>query len=278
MKKVFHFLIYGNWLIALVASVLTLGYSHFCEIENGFFNSFLIGFGTLFMYNFQRILSPFPPLKPYPTERFEWSITHKEMLKISAFVGLIAAGILSFLGYLYVYGILTLIVAVSLGILYAKALPFCNKPLREIPYLKIHIIALVWILSCFIFPQLNQEHIQVFEWKAPLISYFYFLGVTIPFDMRDVENDFPSQKTIPQLIGLNGSKILSQILLLLFLGLQLYFTPMLRHNYVLVLSIFFQLFIIQLLDPKKASDFHYSVWIDGGVLFLGLSYFLNNYV
>jgi hypothetical protein len=278
MKKVFHFLIYGNWLIALVATILTFGFSHMFSMENSLFNSLLIGFGTLFMYNFQRILSPFPPLKPFPNERFEWSITHKEMLKISALVGLITAAILSFLGLLYVQGILVLVLAVFLGIAYATPIPLIRKPLREIPYLKIHLIAIVWILSCFIFPQLNQEKILNFEWKIPFISYFYFLGSTIPFDMRDVENDYPSQKTIPQIIGLNGSKILSQFLLILFLGLQLYFVPMMRHNFVLVLAIFYQLFIIQLLKPHKSNDFYYSVWIDGGVLLLGLSYFFNNYI
>lgn len=272
LTKFLHTFIYGNWLVAISAGVLTSCYSIYIDSSNELENGLLVGFGTLFMYNFQRLISPFPPLKPHPTLRFEWIVLNKKILLISGLFGLLLAALLTFIGVLNVYSVFVLFCAVLLGFAYATPLFGIKKPLRELPHLKIHLIALVWILSCFVFPQLNRNEVYTFDFSWPLLSYFYFVGITIPFDMRDVLNDYSSQKTIPQVLGVQLARNFALVLLLIFLSLTMLLKPEMRSNVLFVLAVFYQMLAIQLTKPGVSSDFHYSGFIDGGIILLGIAF------
>lgn len=269
--KFLNSFLYGNWLISIAAGILTGGVSSYFHAETSFFNSVLIGTGTLFMYNFQRTLSP-PPLKLHPTERSEWSIIHQPLFKILSFFTLVLLAVTSFFWIHTIQAYLVLILAVILGLIYAAKNPFTNKPLREIPYVKIHIIVLVWLLCCFAFPL---ENAQIDIEKAYLfigLNYLYFLGITIPFDIRDILNDYSTQKTIPQLLGVSTAKKLATGLHLGFFMGILYWFPEFKSNYWFFAAVSYQL-ICLFFVKTEAKDYLFSGFIDGGIIILGLAYF-----
>lgn len=269
-----HPFIYGNWLISISAGILTAGVSRFYHSEHSLINALLIGFGTLFMYNFQRIVSP-APIKPHPTERYEWSVIHKPTIIVTAFVSLVTVAILSFLGILTQMSLITLMFAVILGYFYAAKVPGIEKPLREIPYLKIHLVVFVWLLCCFFFPILNKGHESSTLLPFIGLNYLYLLAVTIPFDIRDTQNDFETQKTIPQVIGAKNAKNLSIALILLFFIGSVFLHPELKSNVWFYVAVTYQIVFISRIQ-KSSPDYLFSGFIDGGILLLGIAYFVQH--
>jgi hypothetical protein len=76
-----------------------------------------------------------------------------------------------------------------------------GKNLRDIPGIKIYIIALVWVLITVIVPYLIDTNLN---FQKTLILFgaevLFMISITIPFDIRDINLDEKSKKTIPQLI------------------------------------------------------------------------------
>lgn len=103
--------------------------------------------------------------------------------------------------------------------------------------------------------------------------YCYVLGITIPFDVRDLKYDLPSQKTIPQIIGVNASRMLSLFLILVFSLMMLYIDQRLWSNGLFYLSVLTQFALIIFMNEKR-SDVYYAGLIDGAIALLGFSYFL----
>lgn len=266
-------LLYGNWLIAFAAGILTGGVSVFFSAETALFNSLLIGTGTLFMYNFQRTLSP-PPIKPHPTERSEWSILHQPLFKILSIFTLLILAVASFFWIHTLAAYLVLISAVFLGLIYAAKNPFTGKPLREIPYVKIHVIVVVWLLCCFVFPLKNSNNLMPQPFVFIGLNYLFFLAITIPFDIRDVLNDFKTQKTIPQVIGVSNAKKLAAGLLITFYISIVSLFPEFKSNFWLLGAVLYQL-ICLVFVKKDAKDALFSGFIDGGIILLGLAYYFS---
>ncbi|XOD67421.1 MAG: hypothetical protein ACMUEL_05565 [Flavobacteriales bacterium Tduv] len=100
---------------------------------------------------------------------------------------------------------------ISLG----YAIPIRGKTLRNIPSLKIFLIALVW--SCMIagIPLENNDMLSASSKFFLSVSIFlYVLGLTVPFDIRDIDNDPPSLRSLPQCWGIKRSKCFAVICLL----------------------------------------------------------------
>lgn len=144
--------------------------------------------------------------------------------------------------------------------------------LREIPYIKIHLIAITWTIVLILFPIINEGINTSFIWIC-VAHYLYVVGVTIPFDIRDLKYDSPSQKTIPQVFGVKGSKFISVILLLVFSGVMYSLYPELIWNWLFCVSVVVQLLLILLMSEKR-SDIYCAGGIDGAIALLGLSYFM----
>ena len=89
--------------------------------------------------------------------------------------------------------------------------------LREIPYMKVIFVILIWYLLFFVFPYLIFGIPQ--QWY---LGFLLLLIILIPSDIKDVYFDPKEMKTIPQIMGLNKSigliqlAILSSVVILLF--------------------------------------------------------------
>lgn len=166
---------------------------------------------------------------------------------------------------------LGLLLAVSSIISFFYVIRIRGKNMRELPFIKIHLIAFTWVVILILFPILN-ENIETTVVDFSIAHYAYVLAVTIPFDIRDLKYDSPKQKTIPQFFGVFGAKVIGVVLLLFFDGYmvsvlnELMYSP-LFHGAVLVQVIL----IIYMSENKR--EYYCAGLIDGSIMLLGMSYF-----
>ena len=134
---------------------------------------------------------------------------------------------------------------------------------RNIPYLKIFLIAYVWASATVIFPMLH-EHLIIQTPKTIALffeRFFFALAITIPFDIRDEESD--NKVGLPTLVSLlnpKKSKILAVFLLVIcFLLIFHFHTDYIIHFGIIYIITFFLI----LGSSKKRSEWYFTGFIDG---------------
>lgn len=115
-----------------------------------------------------------------------------------------------------------------------------------------------------------EKHISI-----PVFShYLYILALTIPFDIRDLQYDSKEYKTIPQQFGVQGSKVIAEIALMMFAALVV-----MNDQELLKSNLFWLAMIVSgtliILVKKSNSDWYFAGAIDGSIALLGLSYLMN---
>ena len=253
--------------MASSTGILTAGFCDLMGIKEKWYYGIFALLSTLVVYNGQRI---FKSTSAFQTPWLSW--VNREKKRIIIFIslsGIIAGAVLfSFLnigvypiGLLALVGILCLFYVVKIR----------GKNLRDLPGIKIHIIAFTWTAILICFPLINNQ-----IWDDLLLyaaaHYCYILAVTIPFDIRDLKFDSPNQKTIPQVFGVIGSKVLAIALLFGFYFLMVFALPELAENPIFYLAILLQAGLILLMNEKR-GDLYCAGLIDGSIALLGGSYF-----
>lgn len=134
---------------------------------------------------------------------------------------------------------------------------------RNIPYLKIFLIAYVWASATVIFPMLHEDLII----QTPKIiglffeRFFFTLAITIPFDIRDKEGDKKvGLNTLVSLLSPQRSKILALSLLIVcaILIYNFHTNYFIHFVIVYVLTAFLILF-----SSNKRSEWYFTGFIDG---------------
>jgi hypothetical protein len=276
MKNIIRLLVYSNLLIAFAAGLLSksIAYSLNVDNSNGYFG--LVFGATLFVYNAQRIFR-LPQLTGTLSPRHKWILNHKKAVVLFSFIGL-AIGLFWFIrDFFSVYSIIFFSIFGLVSLLYSIKIENYFPPLRDIPFLKIHWVALTWTATSSLFPILestNYTNLAYAQYYLLAAVYMYFVAITIPFDIRDLPYDLPKQKTIPQILGVKSAVVLSIILLIAaFIFLSL-------HNKQLLKSTFFYgAFIYQLIllifSFRKQKELYYSAGIDGGIILFALCFFAS---
>lgn len=133
---------------------------------------------------------------------------------------LVSAG-LSLFCFWYIFDwdlVYALIPAVAISALYPLAFPNPNRQfssLRSLPMLKLLLIAASWSWLTYGIPMLMMD----VGWDFQVLGELFFrtllvAGLTIPFDVRDLEYDAESMQTIPQIFGVSVALSLAETLLL----------------------------------------------------------------
>lgn len=238
------------------------------QLERWLLYGFLGFFSTLAVYNGQRL---FKADQPTPTPWLNWVKAHEKAIFLIVVASSLFAGIIFFwlvkwnaesMAIMAVGGLVSLFYIVRIS----------GRNLREVPYIKIHLIALTWSIVLIIFPGLNEGIVR----ESMLLGathYLYVLAVTIPFDIRDMKYDAEYQKTIPQVIGVNASKAIGVFLLSMFTAFMLLLVPALIYNPVFYIATLAQTALVIGMNDKYA-DIYCAGVIDGAIALLGLSYFL----
>lgn len=270
LKQIGAFLAYSNIWIGAGAAAFTW---KFYLITNSPINYKLVGFvffSTILTYTFQRYVKMND--KSYAnTNRFDWMKRNLVFVKLSLIITTIAS-----VWTIWFVNIESLYLLGALGLLsffYIIKIPGFNN-LRNIPGLKIFVIAIVWAATSSLLPYLNHENVSTPLLIVLLITDFFFvLGITIPFDIRDIQLDEKKTKTIPQLLGIKKSLVIANILIILYWTIMnIYLT-----NYILLYSAISILAagIIISLSERKKIDTYFSLWIDGFLIIQPIALYLD---
>lgn len=277
LKKIFDFLLYGNFFIALCAAaqaVQTLYIRHLSVDGNP--HIVFIFTATFFLYNIHKPITFYLKkniLEHNPAvERTEARFIHAKEFEAPLSILTFTAGLVCletfFRFYISVQWLLFFVGLLSL----AYVLPIFNgKRLRDVPYIKIFIIAGVWAFVTVTFP------IKAFgqEWYScdtfmVVERMAFVLAITIPFDIRDMAFDAKTGvKTIPLSMGIQKSKWLSLFFLTLSFSIACMIFMMgvylLNTLIAIGISILISAYIIYKINDKR-SDYYYYFLVDGLLL------------
>ena len=263
MRSTIHFLVQTNFWVAICVYSLCLSTELLLQVSNCWVS--LFGFSsTLFAYCFLNLIHH----KKLDFQTRKKSLAHNKnliyaLLFFSALISLYCC---------FNFCLETLVIIFFIAV-FSALYPF---GLREVPRLKIYIISLIWSISTVIL--LAVENQVLFNWNLLAIFFGRFcfvFAITIPFDVRDVDRDNKELLTIPQLIGIKKSKLLSVLILMFF---ELIVIWQYLNEYIFLyqlLSVIFSCFVATFFIAKTTLDksrFYYSFWIEGlsFLLFIGL--------
>ena len=201
---------FSHIIIALGAGVTVYLSGFALGLEGAFFQAALIvGALTGLGYTTQRFIKTMFFPSSAPAERNAYMKSYGMRL----FIIWAAIVVAAFLFVDVIISTSTLIVGLFLittGLMYALV------PVREIPYLKLPIISLVWAIATVILPVYLtglEGYIDMYTvFSIVLARGLYIAGLTIPFDVRDLDIDRLDMKTVPQTIGVASSLYWAMIL------------------------------------------------------------------
>jgi 4-hydroxybenzoate polyprenyltransferase len=223
------------------------------------------------VYNGQRLIKS---AQPTQTPWLNWVQEHEKWLSFAVVsAGILAFGALLLIGNVAWFSLVLLAISSVISFFYVIRVKGIN--MREIPYLKIHLIALSWIIVLILFPAFNDGVFnESIVWMA-IAHYCYVAAVTIPFDIRDLKFDSSSQKTIPQVYGVKTSKLIALGLLAIFSGIMIWQDIDLALSPLFILAVIVQGLFILFMNESK-GDIYCAGGIDGAIALLGLCYLFIN--
>ena len=258
--KLLKALIYGNAYIAFAAAVITFSWAQRFNI--GSWQIFVcVFFATLCIYNLQRLLR-INQIMEGKSERHTWIIKNKSILIWWTIIAGVFAATLYFFYFFSISSLLLLSIAGLVGILYAFRWKASIPTFREIPYLKIYLIAFTWTIVNLIWPITLSDYSISDNFDLVIIHFLIILAITIPFDIRDLPYDQESQRTIPQLLGVKKAQHLSFFLLFVGVNYLFFFFPWSLFDFRLFGFLLLAAYLIYAATPKK-SELFYSLGVDG---------------
>ena len=248
---------------------MSFGISNLLAYENNVLLALFIFVCILVVYNLQRIYKL--SIQKSDSPWLKWVSNHREgiyMLIGGAFVSALLLFVSLFELTFQALSCISGFSFISLWYVY----PVFGKSLREIPFLKAPAVAAVWTFMLLILPSIDKKGLTSIDFTLYASFFFYFLALTIPFDIRDLSLDKKTQKTIPQLVGTKIAIVLSLALLLIFYIYFAYFNIYLRLNVIYWFSLLLTSTLI--LGMQKNRSENYLALIDLSMGLLGLSLFL----
>lgn len=255
-------------MVSFSAGVLTFGNCLFFELPNAIWYGVFSFCSTWLVYNIQRM---YKANKNESNDWLDWvNWNFRTLIQIAFFM--FVGCVVSYVQFGGMNLFSSLLLGVSSIISFFYVVKIGKISLREIPFLKIHWVAQSWVIILILFPWLNENVWPAFGWIFLLAMYLYIFAVTIPFDIRDITYDRKNQKTLPIILGVRNSKILSLLLLVSsWILLTLNFGEI--QSEYLFLAMLIQVTLV-LNSKEQRTDFYYAGWIDGAITLLGLALIL----
>ena len=268
------FLLYSNIFIALCAVSQGMVTYWLIKAKPEPYVLGLLFCSTLALYNFSILLSKPEKLENSRFQRVRWIFSHYRLMITLTIISAIAIIPLSFFlnnsSNILLIGLGLISIAYNLPIFSIDDKRFS---LRNIPGVKLFIIAMVWAASCVLLPILtiegtNSVTITLNETILLFSMHFFFIAaITVPFDIRDIFQDKSNQlKTIPVIFGEKKSLLICQVLLASYLFLLFNFTEKIDGNFfALSLTIFVSGWLI-LKSKWKKNEYYYFLFLDGTMI------------
>lgn len=171
-------------------------------------------------------------------------------------------------------------VAVLLGFLtLLYALPFFGeRNLRTIGGIKIYIIALIWAGVTVFLPVIDSGMLVNAEVILEFFQIFLFvLVLLIPFEIRDLKYDRAELKTLPQNIGVRGSKLIGVIFMILMLVVEFLKKAGTPESLGALGMVIVVTGFMMIEAEEEQSKYFSSFWVEGlPLLWLGILLLLGN--
>ncbi len=138
-------------------------------------------------------------------------------------------------------------------------------PLRDIPLLKIFLIAYVWVGIGIIFPALQSGHDiwQPDMLKLFVAEFFFIISITLPFDIRDYYSDHIDEpRTLAHLLGIRHTIAIAMTSLGIF---TLLIWPFLNTSIFFITFIILVASLIFYSTPHK-NKYYYTILLDGTMI------------
>lgn len=257
-----------NIFIAFAAGACTLATYAFHDADPNFNLVAFIFFATLLIYNLQRRIGDLNSAGTF--------YKTKTILMILG-----ALGMIPFALHLTPVELAGLAIAGAISLGYAY--PFISYKgqrlsIRRIPYLKLWIIVLAWILSTTVVPLIDIVDLNSIDDRLSTIFFAlqqgaFIVALTIPFDVRDLEVDYPFQRTLPMVFGIDWSiKFAQRAMIAAFIfAFFNYLIGFFAFPQMLVqLAISALGYFVVTRGKKHRSPVYYSIVLDGMILLQGV--------
>lgn len=277
--KIIDTIINSNIFIALAAVLLTLSTQVQLGLEvHSHKYLYLIFFATLLEYNFHKLVVIWKNDEEYKNKKYDWV---KANLKF--FYTLIFISLGAFLFFVFTSKVEVVIAFLIFGsVTFFYSQPFLNLfNIRSIPYMKVFIIAIIWSLTTSILPLIySHNHINENDILIIIERIFFLLAITIPFDIRDIEQDnLAGIRTFGTKFGKEKAYKLAYISIIIFLGISIYHYH--SQFYILIAMLISGLSTMFFLHNKsiRETQYYYYGVLDGtmflqGLLVLGAYYII----
>tara|TARA_B110000977_G_C11062147_1_gene486405 strand:- start:880 stop:1734 length:855 start_codon:yes stop_codon:yes gene_type:complete len=240
---------------------------------------FFVFFSTLFAYNFMRLVRVDSMLKE------GYSIRHKSIYiyKYSLWFFTFLSALFALLFFIKIYEPIFYTVLILAIISISYSLPIYKKEeswfrLRDLPSVKIFLIASVWATVTVILPM--QISVVSIDWLKVLERFLFVFAITIPFDIRDLRFDAEGLGTLPQIFGVNKARWIGISALLVAEGLLFYdYCSSEIYSIPSVLAIYTTYEIAVVLIYKSHPDLserYFTIGVEGMSLLLGLLFYLSH--
>ncbi len=232
---------------AFSAGILAYAFGVLSVFEQAPLYSFFLFFATLSMYNLLRAVSLMRRIREFTLHTAIDAIHIPIHLALSAITTIAALILLLFLS-------LDLATYLLLGVLFIVTLLYRLKwlhinqkavSLSDLPFAKAFLVALTWSVLCAAIPLQFDVNYGI-QYAA---AFFYFFGLAIPFDIRDLHFDAKSRRTIPQIFGVEKAKQLA--LFFISLGFFLLDYRMSHSIIVLILGLFAHFWLMMQTSPEQ---------------------------
>lgn len=235
-------------------------------------------FATLFIYNLDSLLPYKFNQRIQLSERKLWVRQHRGfLLVLSGIAALAAAGL--FLWFAPVYHAWFIAQLVIISLVYSlRIIPRPGGgylPLRNIPLVKVFLIAYVWSCVTVLLPLLSSG-ISIFSETGGILflqRFCFLFALTLLFDIRDWEKDkMTGTLTFPGWVGIRNTKILSLGLLGIF-SILTWQTESGFARLALLLSAVAAGAVV-IFAHEKRNDYYFLIFADGMMLLQFLLVFL----
>ena len=261
-KKILDFYIFSNIHVALAGFCLTkITLLKYGIIDN--LTPVFVALSIIISYNFIRFFE----IKENSLNWFKnWFFEHKKELFLLSLFSIILLVYITFYSNFNLNSITILFPFAFITFFYVVPLFKIGNievSFRNFPSIKIMSIAFAWAGITVLFPLYEANYEFTSNVYIEFLQRFFILiAITLPFDIRDVNVDPKSLKTLPQILGITISKLIGYILLILFFSLESFKENYkISDSYLLIGVSFVTVLFLGFSSPKR-TRYYTSFWVE----------------
>ena len=239
-----------------------------------------VGFSIVISYNFIRFYE-------FKTNELlwlkDWFFQNRNWLLILTIFSIVGLVLIMLYTSFRVKGLIVLIPFVFMTFFYVIPifkLKNMEISFRNFPSIKIFSIAFAWAGISVLFPIYEAKNEIDFAVFLEFVQRFAILiAITLPFDIRDKNSDSKELKTLPQILGVNNSKMIGVLLLFFAIFIEFFIKFLEIKNVIILVCISIITGMFLLFSTENRPRYFTSFWVESiPIMWLILTVlFLNNF-